>query len=263
MPEGKLRLDGKVAVVTGGAYGLGHAYCLGMAAEGAKAVIADVNEEAAQKTAGEMQEKGFDALAVKTDVSDEDSTLAMTQKAIDAFGKVDILVNNAAIFGRVKITRVPFYELDLEEWDKVMAVNLKGTLLCCRAVFPSMRDQKSGKIINISTSGFLFGNPNYVHYVASKAGVVGLTRSLARELGGFNINVNCILPGATVTEDPNDQAALERRLKRFEERLLPKRCIKNVQYPDSLVGTVIFLASGESDFMTGQSLVVDGGDMLH
>lgn len=263
MPVGKLRLKDKVAIITGGAYGIGRAYAEGMAREGAKVVIADVNMEAAQQTAADIEAAGGEALALQTDVANEKSTLEMAGKTQEHFGRIDILVNNAAIFGRVKITRVPFYELDLDEWDRVMAVNLKGTLLCCRAVFPHMKVQNSGKIINISSSGVLFGNPNYVHYVASKAAVVGLTRSLARELGVFNITANSLLPGATVTEDPSNKEAMERRLKRFEDILLPKRCLKRVQYPDSLVGAVIFLASSESDFMTGQSIVVDGGDMLH
>ncbi|MDF1593584.1 MAG: 3-oxoacyl-ACP reductase FabG [Desulfobacterales bacterium] len=263
MPAEILRLKDKVAIVTGGGYGIGRAYAMGMAAEGAKVVIADINLDAARKAAADIQTAGGEALPLKIDVSSEKSTLEMAEKTKEHFGRIDILINNAAIFGRVKITRVPFYELDLEEWDRVFAVNLKGTLLCCRAVFPQMKARQSGKIINISSSGVLFGNPNYVHYVASKAGIIGLTRSLARELGAYNINVNCLLPGATVTEDPNDKEAMERRLKRFENNLLPKRCLKRVQYPDSLVGAIIFLASAESDFMTGQSIVVDGGDMLH
>ncbi|MEW6671884.1 MAG: SDR family NAD(P)-dependent oxidoreductase [Thermodesulfobacteriota bacterium] len=263
MSAERLRLKDRIAIVTGGGYGLGRAYAMGMAEEGAKVVIADINMDTARKTADDIQTAGGEALPLQTDVASETSVNEMARRTQAQFGRIDILVNNAAIFGRVKLTRVPFYELDLEEWDRVFAVNLRGTLLCCRAVFPQMKAQQSGKIINISSSTVLFGSTNYVHYVASKSGIIGLTRTLARELGSYNINVNCLLPGATVTEDPNEKEAMERRLKRFEEVLLPKRCIKRVQYPDSLVGTVIFMASSDSDFMTGQSICVDGGDMLH
>jgi len=263
MAAGKPRLQDKVAIITGGGYGLGRAYAMAMAAEGAGVVLADINLQAARRTAADIEAAGGTALPLEVDVAGEESTLEMTSRTLQRFGAIDILINNAAIFGRVKLTRVPFYELDLAEWDRVFAVNLKGALLCCRAVFPQMRAQQGGKIINISSSTVLFGSLNYVHYVASKAGIIGLTRSLARELGPYNINVDCLLPGATVTEDPDNQEALGRRLKRFEEVLLPKRCIKRVQYPDSLVGAVIFMASAESDFMTGQSIVVDGGDVMN
>ena len=262
MTEESLRLKDKVAIITGGAQGIGRAYALGMADEGANLVIADINLEAAEQTAQEIQGKGRKALALKVDVASQADTQKMVEKTIDHFGKIDILVNNAAILGKVKVSRVPFYELDLDEWDRMMAVNLKGTLLCCRAVFPQMKAQKSGKIINVSTTGFYYGHANYVHYVASKAGVIGLTRSLAHELGDFNINVNCIAPGATMAEDPSDKAAVEKRTERISRRVVPKRCLKRVQYPEDLVGTAIFLASADSDFITGQSIVVDGGDVM-
>ena len=259
----KLRLQDKAVIITGGAQGLGRAYALGMADEGAKLAIADINLEAAEKTAKDIQTQGRDALAIKTDVSNPESTQEMADKTIDRFGRIDVLINNAAILGRIRITRVPFYELDLKEWDRVLAVNLTGTLLCCRAVFPHMKTQGRGKIINITTSGFFFGNPNYVHYVASKAGIIGLTRAMARELGGFGINVNCIAPGATLSEDPSNKAAYEGRVKKLTELLVPKTCLKRVQLPEDLVGTAIFLASADSDFITGQTIVVDGGDVMH
>ena len=263
MTEKNLRLKDKVAIITGGAQGIGRVYALGMADEDANLVIADINLEAAEQTAKEIQKKGRKALALKVDVASQADTLEMVEKAIDHFGKIDILVNNAAILGKVKVSRVPFYELDLDEWDRMMAVNLKGTLLCCRAVFPHMKAQKSGKIINVSTTGFFYGHANYVHYVASKAAGIGLTRSLAKELGDFNINVNCIAPGATMAEDPDDKEAVEKRTERIARRVVPKRCLKRVQYPEDLVGTAIFLSSPDSDFITGQTIVVDGGDVMH
>jgi len=262
MTEERLRLKDKVVIITGGAQGLGRAYALGMADEGAKLVVADINLEAAEVTARDIEAKGREALALKTDVSSPESTQEMAKRTVERFGRIDVLVNNAAILGRVKITRVPFWELDLDEWDRVLAVNLKGTLLCSRAVFPQMKAQGGGKIIHITTSGFFFGNPNYVHYVASKGGIIGLTRAMAREVGDYNINVNCIAPGATLSEDPSDKAAFERRKARLES-FLPKLCLKRIQYPEDLVGTAIFLASSDSDFITGQTIVVDGGDVMH
>ena len=263
MVEGRLRLKDKVVIVTGGALGIGRAYALGMADEGAKLVVADINVDAAEATARDIEAKGAEALAIKTDISSVQDAQAMAERTVEHFGRIDVLVNNAAMLGRVRVTRVPFYELDLDEWDRVLAVNLKGTLLCCRAVFPQMKAQGQGKIINVSTAGVFFGNPNYVHYVASKAGVIALTRCMARELGDYNINVNCIAPGATVADDPRDKEVYERRVKRITEGSLPKRCLKRIEYPEDLVGTAIFLASSDSDHVTGQTIVVDGGQVMH
>ncbi len=262
--EGKgLRLKDKVAIVTGGAYGIGRAFCRGMADEGARLVIADIDTEAAEVSAKGIRAKGGEALALKTDVSSVESTQEMVKKTVEHFGKIDILVNNAAIAFRVKMTRVPFYELDVNEWDRVMAVNLKGPFLCSRAVFPYMKVQGEGKIINIASTSFFFGQANYVHYVASKGGIIGLTRSMARELGEYGIKVNAIAPGAVLSEDPSDKAALEARMARLDKELIPRRSLKFHEYPEQLVGTVIFLASSDSDFITGQTIVVDGGDVMH
>lgn len=258
----RYRLDGKVVIITGGAQGLGRAYALAMADEGAKLVIADVNGEAAEATAKDIVTQGREALALRVDVSSVEDTRQMAEKTVERFGRIDVLVNNAAILGRIKITRVPFFELDLAEWDRVMAVNLKGTLLCCRAVFPQMRAQRRGKIITVTSTTVFRGAPNYVHYVASKMGIVGLTRSLARELGDYNINVNCIAPGGTIAEDPSDTAAVEQRANRLAKVELPGRCFKRMEYPGDLVGTAVFLASSDSDFITGQTIAVDGGGAM-
>ena len=263
MDRERLRLKDKVIIITGGAEGIGRAYAMGMANEGAKLVISDLNIEAAEKTVQDLKAKGTDAVATKTDVSSLEDTLEMAKQAVDHFGAIDVLVNNAAMLGRVRVTRVPFYELDLAEWDRVLEVNLKGTLLCSRAVFSQMKAQGSGKIINVTTSGFFFGNPNYVHYVSSKAGVIGLTRAMARELGGLNINVNCIAPGATLADDPEKKEIYEARMQRLSQLAVPKQSFKRVELPEDLVGTAIFLASSDSDFITGQTIVVDGGDVMH
>lgn len=252
------RLKDKVVIVTGGAFGIGHAYAVGMAKEGAKLVIADVNLDAARATAKELEALGAQALSVKTDVSNRQDTLDMARKTVERFGRIDVLINNAAVFGRVTISRVPFWEITEQEWDKVMAVNLRGAFLCTQAVFPQMKAQGGGKIINISSATFFSGAPLYVHYVTTKGGIIGMTRSLAREVGEFNINVNCIAPGSTLSEDASDKDALKRR-----EKAAAGRALKRVQYPDDLVGAAIFLASSESDFITGQTIVVDGGTAMH
>jgi 3-oxoacyl-[acyl-carrier protein] reductase len=244
--------------VTGGAYGIGRAFCLGMAAEGAKVVAADIDLKAARATVKEIEAKGGEAIALKTDVSIEEDTLEMARKTVERFGKIDILVNNAAVNFRVKLSRVAFYDMDVAEWDRVMAVNLKGPFLCARAVFPHMKKQKSGKIINIASGTFFWGPDFIPHYVASKGGVIGLTRSLATALGQYNINVNCIAPGRTFSEDPDDKAALKEC-----ELSASRRPLKRVEYPEDLVGAAIFFASSDSDLVTGQTLLVDGGDIKH
>jgi len=261
----KMRLKNKVAIVTGGAQGIGKAYVLGFSREGAKVVIADINIEAANKTAEEVLKNGGEALAIKTDASSVEDTQEMVRKTIDRFGRIDILVNNAAIFGRVRMKIGPFDELEMSEWDRSWDVNVKGPFLCCRAVFPYMKNQRAGKIINISSSLFhKGGNPYFkqTHYVAQKGAIIGLTRALAREMGEHNINVNSISPGYTNSFDPADTFALAsvESLKMAAQRRAIKR--NELEYPEDLVGTAIFLASSDSDFVTGQNIVVDGGDVM-
>ena len=255
-----MKLKDKVAIVTGGAHGLGKAYVMGYANEGAKVVIADIDFEAAKLVEETLTKSGKEALALRVDVSSVEDTIEMARKTVERFGRIDILVNNAAVLGRVRISRgTPFYELDLDEWDRVIAVNVKGVFLCTRAVFSYMQGQGGGKIINVTSGQFHTGGGKvkYAHYVASKGAVIGLTRAFARELGEFNINVNCIAPGSTFSEDPSDQAAFEDRKAAAEER-----CIKRVEYPEDVVPTAIFLASSDSDFITGQTVVVDGGNVM-
>jgi NAD(P)-dependent dehydrogenase (short-subunit alcohol dehydrogenase family) len=255
-----MRLKDKVAIITGGAYGLGKAYAAGYSREGAKIAIADIDIEGARATAEEIVQSGGEAFAIRADISVVADTVDMARKTFERFGSIDILVNNAAMLGRVRVSRgTPFWELDLSEWDKVMEVNVKGTFLCTRAVFPYMKEQKSGRIINITSPQFHKGGGKvrYAHYVASKGAVIGLTRAFAQEMGEFNVNVNCIGPGATFTEDPSDTAAFESRKKAAERRI-----IKRVQYAEDLVGTAIYLASSESELMTGQTLIVDGGEVM-
>ena len=248
-------LKDKVVIVTGGGHGIGRAYCHGFAEAGARVVVADIDAAAAEKVAGEIV-KQFDgkALAIKTDVANEDSTKEMASKAAAQFGRIDILVNNAAIFSTIPMNRGGIDTIDPPEWDRMMSVNLKGLFYCCRAVLPTMRQQNAGKIVNISSGTVLNGSAGRIHYVTSKAGVIGFTRCLAREVGSDNINVNAIAPGSTLSEENPSEEVLKMRSARLTDRAL-----KRVQLPKDLVGTVLFLCSPLSDFMTGQTVAVDGG----
>ena len=252
------RLEDKVVIITGGAYGIGKVFARRMALEGAAVVIADIDIDNAEKTVEELKGGGMNAVAVKTDVSDEKSTLAMAGKTAESFGGIDILINNAAIFSKIKVSTVPFDKLDMADWDMMMAVNLKGTFLCSRAVFPHMKAKNRGKIINMASATFFEGTPVMPHYVASKAGIIGLTRSLASAMAEYNINVNCIAPGRTLSEDPSDGSAVKSNEIRAKTRQF-----KRIEYPEDLAGTAVFLASEDSDFITGQTVVVDGGTIFH
>jgi NAD(P)-dependent dehydrogenase (short-subunit alcohol dehydrogenase family) len=247
-----VRLAGRVAIVTGGARHIGAAYSRSLAEEGASVMIADLLDGGT--VAEEIRSRGGCAAALKIDVSNEEDTNRMAAETVKAFGRIDILVNNAAIF--INIQRHPFYEITAEEWDRVSAVNIKGPFLCAKAVFPQMKEQKNGKIINISSSTAYWGTPNFLHYVVSKAALIGMTRSLARELGEYGICVNAIAPGLVEHEGQNAPKALT-------ELQLKARSIKRLQTPADLLGTLVFLASSDSDFMTGQAIVVDGGSVFH
>jgi NAD(P)-dependent dehydrogenase (short-subunit alcohol dehydrogenase family) len=246
-----MRFKDKVAIVTGGGGKIGKAYAMAFAKEGAKVCVPDI--VAANSVVGTIREAGGEAMSIKCDVSDEASVRAMVEATVEAFGGVDILVNNAAYFMNVK--KSPFWEMEVEEFDKGMAVNVKGVWLCAKAVFPHMKKRGKGKIINISSGVALNGNPNYIHYVSSKGAVIAMTRAMARELGDHGICVNAVAPGFVLTE--GRQAAPE-HVRQINEQ----RCFKRSQVEADLVGPVLFLASSESDFMTGQLLLVDGGSLF-
>ena len=249
------RLDGRVAIVTGGAQGIGAAYAKAMAAEGARVAVADVNP--GTKTVAEIEAEGGAALDVVTDVSDGAACEAMVARTVEAFGRLDILVNNAAVFA--KIGQKPFMEIGLEEWDTVMAVNIRGVFQCCKAAAPQMRRQGYGKIINITTGRIFKGMPDFLQYDAAKGAVLAMTRVLARELGDANICVNSIAPGGVLSDGVLANPDLADRIAMGAER----RTFKRQQDPKDLVGACVFLASAESDFLTGQTLVVDGGSAMH
>ncbi|MHB8983840.1 MAG: SDR family NAD(P)-dependent oxidoreductase [Carboxydocellales bacterium] len=249
-----MRLKDKVAVVTGTAQGLGRAFCIKLAEEGAKVVAADINLAGAEETVSLIREKGLEALAIKVDVTKEEDVQAMVTEAVTRFGGIDILLNNAAIY--YGLQRKPFYEIEAAEFDQVLAVNVKGLWMATKAVYPAMKQRGKGKVINISSETFFTGSNGFVHYVASKGGVVALTRSIAREVGQDNICVNAIAPGFTATEASAGLASLEK----YD---VSKNGIKRLGQPQDLVGIVAFLASDESDFISGQTILVDGGREMH
>ncbi|HUQ24613.1 MAG TPA: 3-oxoacyl-ACP reductase family protein [Burkholderiales bacterium] len=247
------RLEGRIAIVTGGGHGIGKFYAKRLAEEGAKVVIAEIDGAAAERVA-----KDLGALGLRTDVADQGSVDAMAATTIERFGRIDVLVNNAAIFATVPMSRSPFDQIDPAEWDRMMAVNLRGTWLACRAVIPQMRKQAYGKIVNISSGTALKGSASRIHYVTSKAGILGFTKTLAMEVGKDNICVNCIAPGSTLSEENADEA-----LVKYRQAAASTRALQRMQTPEDLVGAVAFFASPDSDFITGQTLVVDGGAHMH
>jgi 3-oxoacyl-[acyl-carrier protein] reductase len=247
-------LEDKVVIVTGGAHGIGKAYCLGFGKAGARVVIADIDKPAGERLAGEITVGGTRALAVQVDVSNEGAAKKMAAETLESFGRIDVLVNNAAVFSVVPMNRGRIESIDPDEWDRLMAVNLRGLFFCCRAVLPVMRAQKSGKIITIASGTVFAGSPGRIHYVTSKAATIGFTRTLAREAGEDNINVNCLAPGNTLSEEnPTEQ------MIKFRESSIGLRSLKRIQVPNDVVGAMLFLASPLSDFMTGQTINVDGG----
>jgi len=251
-----VKLKDRVAIVTGGARGIGKAYVLRLAEEGAKVVIADIQDSKGVEQA--VISKGGEALSLRTDVTDEESTIEMARMTVERFGGIDVLVNNAAYFA--DIIKKPFHEITGEDWDAVLRVNLKGPFLCSKAVYPQMKKQGKGKIINISSGTFFHGSTRFLHYVTSKGGIIGFTRAMARELGDTGICVNAIAPGYTETE------ILRERPQDPPEVIhssVARRCFKRPEKPEDLTGALVFLASDDSDFITGQTIAVDGGAAMH
>lgn len=249
------RLAGKVAIVTGGGRSLGLAFAGALAAEGAAIILADIDDasEAARELA---QAHGVDAVSIATDVSAEDQVARLADGAIARFGRVDILVNNAALFARMPLQ--PYDQIEVELWDRVMAVNVRGAFLTAKHVAPHMVRAGSGKIVNIGSGTAYKGMPEMLAYVTSKAAILGLTRSLARELGPHGVCVNTLAPGLTespsLKENPDHLAASDRVV---QSRAMPRRAV-----PGDLLGALVFLASSASDFVTGQTLAVDGGSVM-
>jgi NAD(P)-dependent dehydrogenase (short-subunit alcohol dehydrogenase family) len=248
------RLAGKTAIVTGGARGIGRHYSQALAAQGARVMIADV-EDGGDLVNEIAQAHGAEAAAFATcDVSDENAVQALVKQTLDRFDQIDILVNNAALYA--KLSPRNFNEWDVATWDKVMAVNTRGPFLMVKHVAPHMMARRSGKIINIASGAPYKGVPRMLPYVSSKGAIIAFTRSLSRELGGYGIAVNSLSPGYILSD-----TGLE-NVTHVEEERVPvrnSRAFKRDAYPEDLVGTLVFLASSDSDFITGQSIVVDGG----
>ncbi|NNF99659.1 MAG: 3-oxoacyl-ACP reductase FabG [Desulfobacteraceae bacterium] len=254
-----MRLKDKVAIVTGGARGLGRAFSLALAREGAKVLVMNIglaerDRHDLRETVDQIRASGGLAHSFEADVSSEQETRAMAEETIRVFGSVDILINNAAVYEGIK--RKPFHEVDPDEWDLVMNVNVKGAFLTTRAVFPHMKEHGHGKIVNLASEVFFTGSHGFAHYVASKGGLVGLTRALAVELGPYNICINCIAPGFTDT-------GASRSLADIGKYDTTRTALKRLGHPGDLTGAAVFLASSESDFITGQILLVNGGRAMH
>jgi len=249
------RLKDKVAIVTGGARGIGAVFCAGLAAAGARVVVADVLD--GSPVAERLGERQLSSLYVRTDVTSKASVENLVAETVRAFGAVDILVNNAALFADLHTKA--FQDISEEEWDRVMTVNVRGTFQCAKAVAPVMIGRKKGRIVNMASGTAFKGTPNLLHYVASKGAVVSMTRSLARELGPHNICVNAIAPGLTMSEAVVDNPDWTGAASSAG---IAARAIQRAEVPADLISTLIYLCSDDSNFVTGQTISVDGGALM-
>ena len=245
-------LKGRVAIVTGGGQALGRAYALHLAAQGVIPVIAEFNAEAGARVAKEIEDGGGTALFVATDVGAAASVAEMARRTLARFGRIDILVNNAALFS--KITMAPFWELPAEEWERAMQVNITGAFQCARAVVPAMQAAKWGRIVNIASGTPLIGLPNYLHYITSKTAIFGMSRSMARELGAWNVTVNTFIPGVTKTEVERPSVSDEKFAGYVQ-----MQCLKRLSTPEDMAKVMVFLCSDEAAWITGQTILADGG----
>ncbi len=248
-------LEGRQALITGAAHGIGLAYGRALGQAGGRIVVADIDGDGVDAAVEALTAEGIHTVGRQLDISDSKSVEAC-RDALDA--PVDILINNAAVFATVPMSRAGYADLGVDEWDRMMEVNLRGTWLMCRTFVPAMQSRRYGKVINISSGTALKGHNGRIHYVTTKGGVISFTKSLAREVGEDNVMVNCIAPGSTLSADQRTEEDVQRR-----KAALGGRALKRIQEPGDLVGAAIFLASAASDFITGQTLVVDGGSAMH
>ena len=255
MDGNRFDVSGRVVIVTGAGQGIGRDYALAFAAAGARPVLAEINGDKLRDVVSEIEAGGGEAFAIETDVGSPDSVKAMVAETLKTYGQIDVLINNAAIFAN--IPRRKFYDIPYDEWNNVLHVNITGSYLCASAVVPAMRKAGQGRIINISSGTVPQGAPGFLHYVTSKAAVVGMTRVMARELGDDKINVNAVMPGYTETEI--EHASMDDELRQF---IHEKRILKRAETPEDLIGIVMFLASPASSFITGQSIACCGGEVM-
>lgn len=258
-PHSFFSIQDRVVIVTGGAAGIGRVYCEHLVRAGARVVVADLDAEAAHAVALGLSKSGGQALGLGCNVADSASVDNMVSATISRFGQIDGLVNNAALMST--LPRGPWEEILETDWDRVMAVNTRGLFLCCRAVYPHMKRQGSGKIVNISSNRVFDGTPNRLHYSTSKAGVIGFTRSLSREVGDDNICVNSVAPGFTASD--TQLAGTDPGYAGRMAALNARKALKRTQTPEDLVGAVLFLLSPASDYISGQTINVDGGFVMH
>jgi 3-oxoacyl-[acyl-carrier protein] reductase len=256
--EEPMRLKDKVTIITGGGQGLGRAYALRFCKEGAKIVIAEINFKNAKKVEQEIIEMGGDALAIETDVSKEKDTMAMAEKTVERFGKIDILINNASIY--YGLESKPLEYLTVDEWDRSYDVNVKGSWLSIKAVSPHMKSAGSGCIINISSGTWLVGIPMLLHYATSKAAILGMVRCVSREFGPFGIRINAITPGFVTTDASK---SIKGTPPETFDVIKAQTALGRNESEDDVVGTAVFLASEDAAFITGQNIVVDGGWHLY
>lgn len=247
-------LKDKVIIVTGAAQGLGQEFACRFAQEGAYVVVAD--RQNAQETLDKIKAAGGEGKCVQVDIADSASVAEMAKEAASAKGWIDGLVNNAGVY--MGLTMLPFDELSEAEWDKVMTVNVKGTWNCCRLVYPYMKE-KGGSIVNVSSGTILEGHPYFTHYVASKGAVWAMSRSISRNLGQYNIRVNSITPGYTMTQTSKDLAGDPEKYEENYNMAINARALKRAMMPEDVVGPLVYLMSDDSAFITGQNLHVDGG----
>lgn len=247
-----MKLAGKVAIVTGGSQGIGHAIATGLAAEGARIVIADLAR--AEEAAAAFP----DGVGLTVDVASEEDVARMAEEAADRCGSIDVLVNNAGLYASLAMR--PFEEIPLEEWRRVMDVNVASMFLTCRAIVPRMREQGGGRIVNISSGTPFRGVPFLLHYVTSKGAIVAFTRALAKELGKDGILVNCVAPGFTMSAGVQEQPEV---IEKLRDVSVAARTIQRDQVPEDVVGAAVFLAGPDADFVTGQTIVIDGGQYFH
>jgi len=254
-----MRLENKVAIITGSARGMGRVFARRFAEEGAKVTVCDILD--CDPVAEEIKAIGGQVLALKTDVTSEKDTAAMAQKTHEHFGRIDILVNNAAIIGTIEVKDFvkPVEEITAADWDRILAVNIKGLFLCSKAVIPYMKRQGGGKIVNMASTVAFSGLPHFIHYSTSKGGVLTMTRGLATALGEYNINVNAVAPGLIMTESMRGAYTPEF----YQQLVATKQLIHKEVRPEDVAGAVLFLASDEADKITGQTLAVNAGEYMH